>query len=209
MTSYIFFRFKSKLLDSTVQAHALELDKTPNNSEDKQTDHDRLLFGAYNELYFPVIFKWDYGRKFCDILDTGWPSLYLISDHLKTSLINNKITGWETFKIKLLGKNNKTIDGYSGFSITGHCGPIDYSKSKPIYKRIFDEGPLWKYRKGYCFDINTWDGSDFFIPNKSFQILITEKTRNLLKEKKHTNISIEKIDNIEISEENIEFTEIN
>ena len=57
-------------------------------------------------------------------------------------------SGWKTYPITLLDKANNEIKGYNGFSVTGSCGPIDYSKSKIVEKRRVTIGPISKYYVG-------------------------------------------------------------
>ncbi len=123
-----FFDFNSKLRSYTFQAYAGEV------------GHDKK--GKYEGIDFPVIFKHDQGNKFTDILDTGWPRLFLISDHLKKILADNNLTGWKTYPIQLYDKKKREIDGYHGFSVTGNSGPINYNNSEIIERKLVSEGPI-------------------------------------------------------------------
>jgi hypothetical protein len=116
-----FFTFSSKLSSSTVQAHAKGLKK--NSESDGLYDQHRLIRGAYAGITFPVVFEQEYGKKFQDMLDTGWPDLYLISNKMREVLRGGNLTGWATFPIKLLDKKGNEITGYHGLSVLGTCGP--------------------------------------------------------------------------------------
>ena len=190
-----FYTFSSKLSSSTVQAHAISLSDKEDNA--RLFDQHRLIQGVYEGISFPVIFKQEYGKKLEDVLDTGWPSLFLISDKMKAVLEENALTGWKTFGVKVLDKKGQEIQGYHGLSVTGRCGKIDYSKSEIIEKRLVPNAPLGKYYKGLHVGLDKWDGSDFFLPEKYFGIIITSRAAEVLKKSKFTNIKLENLEEIE------------
>jgi hypothetical protein len=110
-----------------------------------------LIFGDYSHIPNPLLVKQKSGKVWFDIL---CPSigLYFVSDRFIKILIDNKITGWKTFPLLVTNKQGTIIEGYSGFSITGRAGKIDYSKSEIIEKRAVPNGPLTKYYKGDYFE---------------------------------------------------------
>ncbi len=177
-----FFSFKSKLVLSNGQAVPINL-KT---NEKGVSDHSKLIKGQYDGIDFPVIFKQKGKIKLNDILDTGWVSLFLISDNLRMVLEENRLTGWQIFPIRLYDVRGKEINGYHGFSIIGHSGPTSYDKSSIIENEAF-----YPYYKGVSVD--KWDGSDFFTPDKTYQIFITNRAAEILKKKKITNIQLENL----------------
>lgn len=194
-----FYTFRSKLSFSTVQAHPVGLNEFHPIDPNKRYLYDeyRLIQGDYNNISFPVIFKQKYGKKLNDILDTGWVGLFLISSKLREVLEENTLTGWKTFDVKLLDKQDKEIQGYHGLSITGRCGMIDYSKSEIVVKRLVPNAPLGKYYKGLYVDLDKWDGSDFFLPGNYFGTIITSKVAEVMKKSKPTNIRLENLMEIE------------
>lgn len=189
-----FFSFSSKLISSTFQAAPIGL-KTDKNGVD---DHLNLAKGRYRDIDFPVIFKQEYGKNLTDLLDTGHASLYLISDRMKTILEEKDLTGWQTFPIILYDKKGVEIRGYNGFSIIGHCAPIDYEKSEIIEKRRVPTGPICKFYKGEFIDIDKWDGKDFFSPDNSYDLIITKNAADVLKSNKITNLHLENLADKEI-----------
>lgn len=191
-----FYTFSSKLSSSTVQAHAISLSGKEDNTG--LFDQHRLIQGMYDGISFPIIFKQEYGKKLEDVLDTGWPSLFLITDKMKTTLEENVLTGWQTFEVKVLDKKGQEIQGYHGLSITGRCGKIDYSKSEIIEKRLVPNAPLGKYYKGLHVGLDKWDENDFFLPEDYFGIIITNRAAEVLKKNKLTNIRLENLGEIEI-----------
>jgi len=193
-----FFSFSSKLLSSTYQVCAINLDKVEN--PDFEFAEHKLIQGIYDGILFPVVFQHYSGKKLCDVLDTGWASLYLISDSLRTKLLESKLVGWKTFPIQIVDKKGVEIKGYSGFSIVGRSGPIDYNKSKIIEKRLTSNAPLSKFYKGLYFDLETWDGSDFFLTEKNYGPIVTKRAAEILTRNKFTNIELRNLSEIEMDD---------
>jgi hypothetical protein len=187
-----FFTFSSKLLSSTFQTGAVSL----KNGLD---DYPNLIKGYYTGIDFPVIFKQDHGKNLTDILDTGWPGFFLISNRMKSILEENNLTGWKTFPIKIFDKKKTEVPHYHGFSVVGHCGPIKYEKAGIIEKRMVPEGPICEFYKGLYVGLDEWDGADFFTPKKNYTTIITKKTADILKKNKITNLSLENLAEIETS----------
>ncbi len=185
-----FYTLSSKLSSTTFQAHLISKPKSESNSQ------WRLIAGEYN-CDHPIIFKHVYGKKLEDILDTGWPSLYLISDKMKNILEQENLTGWKTFIIQVLDKSGQEIKGYHGLSITGKCGSIDFSQCELIEKQLIYEGPISKYYKGLYIGLDKWDGSDLFLPEGTFQIITTQKAMDAFKKNKLTNIKFENLVDVE------------
>jgi hypothetical protein len=185
-----FSTFHSKLFSTTFQAPPIDL---------KRTDYNKLRTGQYDDILFPVQFKQESGKKMCDVLDTGSASFYLISDLMKKILEENNLTGWTTYRIKLYDKHNNELLGYCGFSVLGKCGPINYSKSPIIEKRLVPNGPICKFYKGLYIDLDTWDGSDFFIPENRRGIIVTKKAADILRKSKLSNVLLRNLSDFESS----------
>lgn len=188
-----FYDFGSKLLASTVQAHPINL----GSNENGESQHWQLIKGLYEGISFPVIFKQEYGKLFTDLLDTGHVSLFLISEKMKLLLEENNLTGWQIFPIKLLDKKENEIFGYHGFSITGHCDPINYEKSQIIEKRRVPHGPLCRFYKGLYID--NWDGTDFFTPKDTYGTYASKKAADVLKKNKLTNVKLHDLATYEVN----------
>ena len=173
------------------------------NFKNETDDGLKLIKGVYEKIKIPVVFKQDKesGKRLSDILDTGHPNLYLISDRMKKVLEENNLTGWQTYPIKLYDKKENEIFGYQGFSVVGHCGPKSYKNSEIIEKQYIPNGPFYKHYKGVFFD--GWDGSDFFTPEHSFSIFITKRAADVLKKNKITNMRLEKLSEWEVDIEDV------
>lgn len=185
MNKPVFFSFSSKFVGSTFQASPI----------DPEIDHLKLIKGDYIDIDFPIIFQQTEGHKLLDILDTGYVSLFLISDRLKLILEENRLTGWKTFPIILYDKKNNQILGYHGFSVIGRCGSTNFEKSKIVEKQLVPSGPICKYYRGIFID--RWDGTDFFSPEKKYHTFVTQKVAGLLKKNKITNLRLENSDEYE------------
>lgn len=180
-----FYQFRSKLANhNVVQVRPIQ-----------DMDELKLIKGDYQGVFFPVEFKQEYGKYFYDILYTGYAGFYLISEKLQHILEINQLSGWQPFPIKLYDEKNNLINGYCGFSVTGHCGPLSYDKCEIIEKRQVPEGPLAKYYRGVT--IEQWDGADFFTPQGTYQTFVTLKAGKVLQANKITNLELEKLENIE------------
>ena len=160
----------------------------------------KLLLGEYEDIGFPVVFKQMFGKKRADILGTGTVSLYLISKKFRDVLIENQITGWKTFDVKIYDKKENEIDGYYGLTVTGRSGPMEFKESEIIEKRLVPHGPLSKYYVGCWIDMQSWDGSDFFVIAQSTHIIISNKVYEIIKANNITNIDMSDISEIEFDE---------
>ncbi|MEM6738420.1 MAG: DUF1629 domain-containing protein [Bacteroidota bacterium] len=193
-----FYTLGSKLSSSTFQAHPVGLSSKEDN--EGLFDEHKLIQGRYDSVSLPITFKQEQGNKLQDILDTGWSSLYLISERLKSVLDENGLTGWKTFPVKILDKKGGIVEGYHGFSITGVCGEISYDKCEIIEKSLVPSGPVSKYYKGLYVGLDKWDGSDFFLPSKNFGIIVTKNAMNAIKKEKLTNVAFKNLAEIETPE---------
>jgi hypothetical protein len=118
----------------------------------------------------------DKGKKYFDILTFTDPFNWAVSDKFKEVLAAGNVTGWDSFPVDIEGSDIQ----YHGFQVTGKSGPLDRSAGKG-------------WTKGYKFDLSTWDGSDFFCPEETLIVFITEKAKQLLEQSKLTNLSMQNI----------------
>ncbi len=200
MKEHTFFDFGSELLSTAFQVSAVELDKKPFGNNLSNFERPKLSYGIYENISFPVVFKHEDGKKMCDIINTGWAGLYLISDKLRDLLTEHNLSGWQTFPVKIYDKKDNEINGYHGFSVLGRSGTIDYSNCTFTEKRFVPTGPICKYYKGATINPEEWDGHDFFRPRGSLHTLTTEKVYKVLTKIKLSNIEFEKLDDIEIDD---------
>src|SRR5574343_620895 len=159
-----------------------------------------IVRGDYTGVVLPVIFKQISGKIWTDILNPNSVSMYVVSQRFIELLEKNKITGWRGYPVTIIDKEGKSVVGYVGFSIIGRSGPVDYSKAVIYEKQLVHNGAKTKYYKGLYIDMNKWDVSDFFIPEGTLNIIISEKAMRLIKKYKITNVNIQNITEYEISE---------
>ncbi|MCO6436247.1 MAG: hypothetical protein J5J06_04075 [Phycisphaerae bacterium] len=106
-------------------------------------------------------------------------------------------TGWSTYEVKVFGKTDE-ITGYKGLSVLGRCGPTDDSKARLVWVEPNPEHmgmpglPVTAVQQkfGLYFDPDTWDGCDFFLPEGSAWIFVTERVAKALKKARATNVSL-------------------
>ena len=181
------YTFRSKLLASSFQMTAIGLGHDSHGF----SHHHNLILAKYEGINFPVLFKQTTGKKFTDILTSGWPNLLLISDNCKNILTENQVKGWTTYPIILKDKKDNQIEGYHGFSVTGISGRKSYTNSPIIETSYVAEGPIVRIYKGATIDLSKWDGSDFFVPEGTGGIVVTKKVAELLKRNKISNLSLD------------------
>lgn len=193
-----FHNLSSKLSSTTFSVNSINL--SARIDEKGKTDAMNLLEGNYGKLNFPIVFKHVSGKKHCDLIGSGWGILYLISDRMKELLEKYNLTGWKCFPVEILDKKGEKIqEVYHGLSIVGRSGPIDYGKSFLIEKRTIPNGPLSKYYKGLYFEMETWDGSDFFLVKNNWGTMVTKKAKDLLVEHKLTNLMFYNLAEMEVN----------
>lgn len=168
---------------------------------DKNIDPLKLIKGDLEEYQQPIEFKQVDGKKLGDILDAGYPGLYLISKKLQGVLFEKHLTGWRTFPVNVCDKEGYEILGYQGLSVTGRSGPTYYKQSQIIEKRRVPTGPICRFYKGVFVD--HWNGTDFFTPEGTYQIFVTSKTAELLVKNKITNLCLENLADSEISVQSV------
>ncbi len=143
--------------------------------------NDVELFNCTTSLSSPLPIKKSQGYYENDVIRLQDPFNFLISKRLKTSLLSSGITGWRTYDVEIDGKLS---ENYSGFCIEGRCG----STLRPKEKGFFN---------GIKFEIDTWDGSDIFIPNDSLTIFCTQKVKQSIDELNLKNMMVQRIEDYE------------
>ncbi len=105
----------------------------------------------------------------------------IISQRFYELILRNNIKGCKTYKVEIEGINKL----YYGLQIYGRCGKLKLPSKEGFYK-------------GYDFDLNTWDKSDFFSPKHTCLRFINQKVKALIFENNLKNIHIENIREAEI-----------
>lgn len=138
-----------------------------------QYDEQSLIRGDGKPLE-PFKLRIDEGSKLYDI--AGYQDVYnfAVSERVVDVFRKNKISGWDAYDVSIVDVPDK----YYGFQVLGRCSKVKRHKKPGYYK-------------GYKFDLNTWDGSDFFIPDGTLTIVCTEKVKQLMSDHKVSNVSFE------------------
>ena len=189
-----FYKFGSRLVTRTVQ---VDLDLPYKKDNSLKDDWIWLLRGEYAEFDFPINAKKVSGQRFDDILDTGFPSLFLVSKRFIALLEEIGATGWTTYPVIIRTRKGLENYEYLGFSVVGKCGQIDYIKSTPFEKKAVPNGPLTKYLRGRHIGLDDWDGSDFFSPQGNLGIVVTKRIADQLKAAKISNLRLKNLTEIE------------
>jgi hypothetical protein len=184
-----FFEVSSMLVSRNVMARP-----------DGRVYTSRLIDGTHPTDSTPIVFRQTDGERFCDLVDTGHVSLYLISSRVKAALNDNLCTGWQTFPVKLFDRHNSEIPGYSGLSILGKAGRIDVSDSSIIKRRLAENAPESVYYRGLMLSADSWDGSDLFLPENSLMILASKKCERVIRDGAFSNVRLTSINKIEVPE---------
>lgn len=167
------------------------------NSINVSLDFNRIVKGEIKPTG-TMVFKRVKGKKYADLLFTGWPGLFLISDKVVDILRKNSIIGWEVFPAKIEFSELAAVE-YFGLMITGKCGKIDSSKSKILMVSNPNRNFHVSMKKmGIYFDIGTWDRSEIFSPSGTNYICLTNRVKKILENAMLTNIDFRKITEMEV-----------
>jgi len=165
--------------------------------------YDELFYGNYENIQFPVTYKIVLGSRLHEIVSTDYSCIRLINSKVKTIFEENQFTGYKTFPVIFLDKNNREIHGYHGLSITGRAGFRNFSSSEIIDKVLTPDEVIRKY-KGYYVD--EWDGSDFFCARRSTATYITPRVVQALNKNKIGNFRPKHVKDAMFDEDGVEKT---
>ncbi|KAF0203981.1 MAG: hypothetical protein FD170_670 [Bacteroidetes bacterium] len=161
----------------------------------KELDINKLFRNEY-VIDKTVEFIVNTGSKNFDMLNSGFPGVFLISKRLVDLLRKCNATGWDSIPTIIQG--NEAIEYYL-LTVTGRCSAIDYEMSESFLKAPFTtSGKSIEAKRGLYFDLKSWDGSDIFTPKESRFTFVTEKVKSLLLNSKVTNIAFENITKHEV-----------
>jgi len=171
--------------------------------DSKLSLHRELFYGNYENIQFPVIYKIKLGSRLHDIVSTDYSCIVLINNKVKTIFEENQFTGYKTFPVIFLDKNNREIHGYEGLSIIGRAGFRNFSSSEIIDKVLTPDEVIRKY-KGYYVD--EWDGSDFFCARRSTATYITPRVVQAFNKNKIGNFRPKHVKDAMFDEDGVEKT---
>jgi hypothetical protein len=144
----------------------------------------------------PIKLRPRMGGRFMDLMWSTYPPITVISLHLKEILTANNLTGWNTYPIEVHNKAGEIIPDYFGFSITGKAGRHDLHRVQVIEKPpVVPNGPPYNNLKGFYFENDEWDGSDFCV---SSGVVVTQKVVQVFKKAKIKNVRFIQLPDFEI-----------
>jgi hypothetical protein len=129
----------------------------------------------------PVRFAIRGRQKVGDVVGTGFAGLDLVSPRMVRCLTEHGFTGWRTFPVRIEGQRAPELAGFAALSVTGRCGPIDYSMSETVVlPPPVPEGRAMPHRRGLFPLPGSWDGSDLFTPEDTLFTCVTARVRDAL-----------------------------
>jgi hypothetical protein len=134
------------------------------------------------------------GKKFGDFVFSGHVGLLVVSRRIIELFEKYEITGYKAIPTTVIDSDQLE---YCLLAITSRCTAIDYSKSEVfIHPPIVPDGPSFEAYRGLPFEIESWDGSDFFRPYNSRWTIVTNKVKDILISHKATNVEIKNITDV-------------
>ena len=146
-----------------------------------------LLYGTWQPAS-PIKVAAAEGRIWGDVVWTDEPAVRLISGRLEETLADARLSGWKTYPTRL----HDAPQPYGGFAVNGRCGPLDYGRGEWVRR---DDEP-GQFLRGLYFAENSWDGSDFFIPQGTLYVFLTSAARDCLLSRETRNLSVERLSDV-------------
>ncbi len=142
----------------------------------------------------------NYGKEFDNFLTFGFTAVIhkLVVEILKSE----QLTGWRSDPVSIKIKKEVVNYDYEYWVITGRCGPLIAGEIGHVYHK-FTDGHTVKttHRLGVQFDMDTWDGSDFFMSiDTSGYLLMTERAKRVIESIDSKNVLITPIDELKVHE---------
>lgn len=158
-----------------------------------------LLLRAEIQPETPLAFSEFMEGKPRDIIGTGHAALFLVSERFTAVLRQGHFNGWQAFAVRIAMSAGGLLPGYARLAVTGRCGSLNPLMSQPaILRARAENGRAVAGRRGLIFDVDTWDGSDIFVPAGSGYVFVTEIVRDAITRARLTNVSLDRITEIEI-----------
>jgi hypothetical protein len=145
---------------------------------------DKITFlRGKDRSFLPLHLSFIKGRYFGDILTLGTIGIRGYSPRIIEIISKAGATGIEFFPLTIEGPESivHALKGYHGAFITGTSGPIILEKSKFTLKSAKANSAIQiYYQSGRFFDLETWDGSDFFNPEGTLCTYLTSRISKII-----------------------------
>ncbi len=154
----------------------------------------------------PLQYRHHMGGKLASFLWASLLPLVCVRLEVVDLLQSHGFTGWSTYPVEVVDRNEAQVPGYAGFSITGPDLAWDRSKSSRIIQPpIVPAGISRPAFRGLYFDRSQWDGSDFFWTRGAS--IVTDRAMKAMKRAKFTNVRFNSLHEIEIPESHLRANE--
>ncbi len=154
----------------------------------------KLANGEPVQVNQTILLSAQSGKRPLPILWTEFPPLMCISKRLVDLFNVNQVTGWSAYPVKVTDLDDKPLNNYVGFAVTGRAGQFNQDLSA-IVRKEYSWGSIEDVYMGFYFDSESWDGSDIF--QVSGEIIVTRKVQQLLKRKKIINVKLTPLTEVE------------
>ena len=163
---------------------------------DLEGDEDVALFLGEAKRTTPIRGHWAMGAaKPTDLVWTTLATPAILSERVVSILREGNFSGWDVVPVELRDKAGELMPTYHYLCIHGRSGRIQDDRSVKMDK-IYPGGvfPAWF---GIFFDEGTWDGSDFFVPEGTTLIGVTEPVKRAFEKTKVRNVRFQPLDQAE------------
>jgi hypothetical protein len=109
-----------------------------------------------------------------DITWSDYSPVLLVSRRVVELLQEQSLTGWGTYNVLVMNKDGAHLPGYFGLSITGRAGTVDIRRGVVVDKSPkVPGGKPYQVLRGFYFENNEWDRSDFCVPGVAGSPIVT------------------------------------
>jgi hypothetical protein len=131
-----------------------------------------------------------------DFVRTTYANPLLISDKVRTLLIENRVTGWKSWPCHIVGKHGENYE-YHFLGVSGQCGPIKHNVDSIVSRKsgLIDV----EYVRGMYFDLSEWDGSDICMPKRTGHRIVTKRVRDIFVKNKIKHCEMTDIREVEVN----------
>ncbi|MCB9310529.1 MAG: hypothetical protein H6567_10770 [Lewinellaceae bacterium] len=166
---------------------------TSNLNKSWATDRGILPLNYYDLEVF-------HGKEFDNFLTFGFTAV--IHKDVVEILKSEQLTGWRSNPVSIKIKKGVVNYDYEYWVITGKCGPLIAGEIGHEYHKFTDAHNVkTTHRLGVKFDMDTWDGSDFFMStDMSGYLLMTERAKKVIESIESKNVLITPIEELKVHE---------
>lgn len=164
---------------------------------DPDVDVEDLALGV-GRVTKPIGFCRMSGSTPADLMGTADATVNIVSGRFVSVLRSVAATGWSLFPVELRLKADEPLPGYHGLSITGRAGPVQSELASDVIFRPFPGSAPAAGKRGWCFEPETWDGSDVFTPDGHAALCVTEPVAEVLRASALTGLRTARMSDIEM-----------